>query len=198
MSNKKIAWEKWDEDILEQEIAEDFHESYQEDDEEAAEDALLFLDKIPHLVATPMGMFQLHDKMSVLNQFECWVGHTNFDITHSIKDRIESVEGVELLHITSRYRFFLGVGRLFNFSDVRQSIEKEICEKVFLDESARETVNLIKNEISQDKFWSIFVDIAGEIFYTSTNDPNDEEYLQTIETYELRKVSNGGMLLQNE
>jgi len=105
---------------------------------------------------------------------------------------------VELLHITSRYRFFLGVGRLFNFSDVRQSIEKEICEKVFLDESAQETVNLIRNEISQDKFWSIFVDIAGEIFYTSTNDPNDEEYLQTIETYELRKVSNGGMLLQNE
>ena len=34
MSNKKIAWEKWDEDILEQEIAEEFHESYQEEDEE--------------------------------------------------------------------------------------------------------------------------------------------------------------------
>ena len=95
MSNKKIAWEKWDEDILEQEIAEEFHESYQEEDEELAEDALRLLDKIPHLVATPMGMFQLHDKMSVLNQFECWVGHTNFDITHSIKERIESAEGVE-------------------------------------------------------------------------------------------------------
>ena len=198
MSNKKIAWEKWDEDILEQEIAEEFHESYQEEDEELAEDALLFLDKIPHLVATPMDMFQLHDKMIVLNQLECWVGHTNFDITHSIKERIESAEGVELLHITSRYRFFLGVGRLFNFSDVRQIIEKEICEKVFLDENAQETVNLIKDEISQDKFWSIFVDVAGEIFYISTNDPDDEEYLETIEMYEMRKFSSGGMLLQNE
>ena len=198
MSNKKIAWEKWDEDILEQEIAEEFHESYLEEDEELAEDALLFLDKIPHLVATPMGMFQLHDKMSVLNQFECWVGHTNFDITHSIKERIESAEGVELLHITSRNRYFLGVGRLYNFSDVRQIIEKEICEKVFLDENAQETVNLIKDEISQDKFWSIFVDVAGEIFYISTNDPDDEEYLETIEMYEMRKFSSGGMLLQNE
>ena len=198
MSNKKIAWEKWDEDILEQEIAEEFHESYQEEDEELAEDALLFLDKIHHLVATHMGMFQLHDKMSDLKQFECWVGHTNFDITHSIKERIESAEGVELLHITSRYRFFLGVGRLFNFSDVRQIIEKEICEKVFLDENAQETVNLIKDEISQDKFWSIFVDVAGEIFYISTNDPDDEEYLETIEMYEMRKFSSGGMLLQNE
>ena len=198
MSNKKIAWEKSDEHILEQDIAEEFHEPYQEEDAELAEDALLFLDKIPHLVATPMGMFQLHDKMSVLNQFECWVGHTNFDITHSIKERIESAEGVELLHITSRYRFFLGVGRLFNFSDVRQIIEKEICEKVFLDENAQETVNLIKDEISQDKFWSIFVDVAGEIFYISTNDPDDEEYLETIEMYEMRKFSSGGMLLQNE
>ena len=59
-------------------------------------------------------------------------------------------------------------------------------------------MNLIKTEISQDKFWSIFVDGAGEIFYTSTNDPDDIEYLQTIEMYEMRKVSNGGMLLQNE
>ena len=33
MSEKKIAWEKWDEDILQQEIAEDFHESYYEEEE---------------------------------------------------------------------------------------------------------------------------------------------------------------------
>ena len=159
MSEKKIAWEKWDEDVLQQEIAEDFHESYYED-EELAEDALAFLDKIPHLVATPMGMFQLHDKMSVLNQFNCWVGHTNFDITHSAKEQVESVEGVELLHITSRYRFFLGIGKLFEFPDVRQNIEREVCKKVFLDKDSRDAVDLIKDEISQDKFWSIFVDSA--------------------------------------
>ena len=198
MSEKKIAWEKWDEDILQQEIAEDFHESYYEEEEELAEDALAFLDKIPHLVATPMGMFQLHDKMSVLNQFDCWVGHTNFDITYSKKEQIELVEGVELLHITSRYRFFVGIGKLFEFSDVRKSIEKEVCKKIFLDEDSKDAVNLIKDEISQDKFWSIFVDSAGEIFYTSTNDPDDEEYFHAVELYETRKVSTGGVLLQNE
>ena len=198
MSEKNIAWEKWDEDVLQQEIAEEFHESYHEEEEEVAEEALAFLDKIPHLVATPMGMFQLHDKMSVLNQFDCWVGHTDFDIPHSVQAEIELVEGVELLHITSRYRFFLGVGKLFDFSNVRKSIEREICKKIFLDKDAIDAVNLIKDEISQDKFWCIFVDAAGEIFYSSTNDSDDEEYFDDIELYETRKTSTGGTLFQNE
>ena len=85
MSDRKIAWEKWDVNVIEQEIVENFYEeNYDEEDSEVAEDALLFLEKIPHLVTTPMGMYQLHDKMNVMNQFECWMGYTNFDITHSI------------------------------------------------------------------------------------------------------------------
>ena len=92
ISDRKIAWEKWDVNVIEQEIVENFYEeNYDEEDSEVAEDALLFLEKIPHLVTTPMGMYQLHDKMNVMNQFECWMGYTNFDITHSIRDKIEEV-----------------------------------------------------------------------------------------------------------
>ena len=110
MSNKKIAWERWDEDVIEQEIAENFYEKHEDlEDEEAVEDALMFLEKIPSLVTTPMGMYQLHDKMNIMNQFDCWMGYTNFDITESVKETIENIEGVELLNIMTRYRFFLCV-----------------------------------------------------------------------------------------
>ena len=64
MFDKKIAWERWDEDVIEQEIVENFYEKHADaEDEEGVEDALMFLEKIPSLVTTPMGMFQLHDKI---------------------------------------------------------------------------------------------------------------------------------------
>jgi|TARA_R110000765_G_scaffold277144_2_gene375107 hypothetical protein len=195
MSDKKVAWERWDEDVIEQEIVENFYEeNYQEEDSQITEDALSFLEKIPHLVSTPMGMYQLHDKMNVMNQFECWMGYTNFDITHSVKDKIEKIEGVELLSVTSRYKFFLGVGKLFNFSEVRLAIENALV----LDDITREAVNIIKDNISEDRYWVIFISKAGEILYTSTNDEDDEYYLTTLVTYQERKDTDGGLLIQNE
>ena len=94
-----------------------------------------------------------------------------------IKNKIEKIEGIELLNITSRYRFFVGIGKFFDFSDVRVSIEKAICDDIELDENTQETVSIIKNSISVDKYWAIFVSKAGEILYTSTNSTDDENYL---------------------
>lgn len=196
MLDKKIAWERWDEDVIEQEIVEDFY-SDEDGDEEAIEDALNFLEKIPSLVTTPMGMFQLHDKMNILNQFDCWMGYTNFEITNSIRDTLEKVEGVELLNIMTRYRFFLGVGKMFNFSDVRRAVESLLCESE-IDEYSKESVNIIKENISSDKYWAIFVTKSGEILYASTNEESDEDYLKKLKHYQKRKNKNGGSLLQND
>ena len=132
--------------------------------------------------------------MNVMNQFECWMGYTNFDITHSIRDKIEKVEGVELLNITSRYRFFLGIGKLFNFADVRLAIE----DALVLDDITKEAVNIIKDSISEDRYWVIFISKTGEILYVSTNDEDDEHYLTTLDIYQKRKKTNGGLLIQNE
>ena len=59
-------------------------------------------------------------------------------------------------------------------------------------------MNIIKDSISEDRYWAIFVSKAGEILYTSTNDENDENYLITLDTYEKRRNTNGGLLIQNE
>ncbi len=66
---------------------------------------------------------QLIEDISMLNNFECWMGHTNFDITPAIKNQLDTIRGVELLKVCSRYRFFIGIGKMFEFSDVRKDIE---------------------------------------------------------------------------
>ena len=66
----------------------------------------------------------LSNEIQMISNFDCWLGHTNFNITKSVKERLENVRGVEVLKICSRYRFFIGVGRMFDFSEVRKEIEE--------------------------------------------------------------------------
>jgi hypothetical protein len=181
--NKQIAWEKWDTDLLEQEMIDDVIEASDESEMDLVEEALDLMSKIPKLVTTPAGVFQLHDKMNILSQFDCWMGYTNFNITQGVQDKIETAEGVELLIIISRYRFFLGVGKLFNFKNVRSEIEKVLIGQR-LDKDTKETVTLIKEMISEDKHWTIFVSKGGKIEYASTNDDEDEAYLKKLMRYE--------------
>ena len=194
--NKKIAWEKWDTDLLEQEIIDNVIETSDESEMELVEEALDLMSKIPKLVTTPAGIFQLHDKMNVLSQFDCWMGYTNFDITEGVKEKIEKEEGTELLIIISRYRFFVGVGKLFDFKNVRTKIEKLLLGER-LDKDTKETVTLIKEMISEDKHWAIFVSNGGKIEYASTNDDEDEAYLKKLTRYESIKKISGGMLFNN-
>lgn len=210
MPANKIAWENWDSDVLEQEIIDNILES-EDFEEEEAEDALLFLGKIPKLVTTPTGIYQLHDKMNILNQFDCWMGHTNFDLTKSVEKIIESVEGVELLSIIGRYRFFIGIGKLFNFSDVRRTIESILCNSLadsyddILEQdiennyrSLSSSIINLKLLVSEYKHWAIFIGSDGMVDYTMSNQDNDAEYLEMIKEYEQYKKEYGGTILRDK
>ena len=210
MPANKIAWENWDSDVLEQEIIDNILES-EDFEEEEAEDALLFLGKIPKLITTPTGIYQLHDKMNILNQFDCWMGHTNFDLTKSVEKIIESVEGVELLSIIGRYRFFIGIGKLFNFSDVRRTIESILCNSLadsyddILEQdiennyrSLSSSIINLKLLVSEYKHWAIFIGSDGMVDYTMSNQDNDAEYLEMIKEYEQYKKEYGGTILRDK
>ena len=190
-------------------------------DEEMADDAMELMSKIPKLVSTPLGVFQLYDKMSPMKQFECWMGYTNFDITGHIQKNIENINGVELLSIISRYRFFIGVGKLFSFKTVRvdaenllgcnnKNPEKQTSENIAEayealygenqskpddDITTEETVEIIKEVISQDKYWAIFIGENGEVDYTSSNQENDITYLEKLLLYRKLRRKNGGIIL---
>jgi len=139
MKKYKIGWQKY-EDFLEKQMSsplldlfahvvhekmskdkseEDYEPTAYEEQEESAEGEGNFSSMIP---ISP----QLMEEISMLSSYDCWIGHTNFDITLDVKDKLDQTEGVEVLQILSRYRFFIGLGKLFNFKQVRSDIEKTI------------------------------------------------------------------------
>lgn len=71
----------------------------------------------------------LSNEISLLTNFDCWVGHTNFNITEDIKKQMNRIEGIEVLKICSRYRFFIGIGKMFSFKEVRKNIEDQLIAR---------------------------------------------------------------------
>lgn len=141
MKKYKIGWQKY-EDVIEQQVSSPamknlmknmlMNHSTRHDDEEDYEESEI--DEIgSDDGSNDMLMIPLSEKivneLSIASSFDCWMAHTNFDITFNIKDKLNTIPGVEILKIFSRYRFFIGIGKMFNFKDVRSVIEKEIIPK---------------------------------------------------------------------
>ncbi len=132
---RKIGWQKY-EDIIESQINSPLLNTIlnsinkKVEEESAYDDNVSYEDQEETEEITQA--FPLSDKMlediTMLTNFECWMGHTNFDITETIKDTLNKTEGVELLKICSRYRFFIGVGKMFKFKNVRKQIEERLID----------------------------------------------------------------------
>ncbi len=158
MTVNKIAWEKWEDSaeenssqkLLSQLFAEQ-SPATEEEDVDINDIYSGFMAELPTLVSSPVGVYKLHDRMSPTKQFDCWMGYTNFDITEEVKNKVESVPGVELLVVLTRYRFFIGVAKLFKFRDVRVSIEQFLCnnqkENLVEDKEVQKEINSIKKQI---------------------------------------------------
>lgn len=126
MKNRKIGWQKY-EDVIHTEmysplvslVVNELNPPNQEGFEETPEiqeEAMV----IPE---------NFYGTVSLMSRFDCWVGHTNFNINEGIKNTLNQVDGVEVLDIISRYRFFIGIGKMFKFSDVRKDIERAVCSQ---------------------------------------------------------------------
>jgi len=147
MTNNKIGWQKY-EDMLEDQMQsplmvqlyKSFQDSlYSEANIQELED--FTEEEIEELMKSQAveqahqenTMIPVDDKLieniNLVANFDCWMGHTNFNITEDIKDELDKTEGVEVLKICSRYRFFVGIGKMFDFTDVRKKIEQSILKK---------------------------------------------------------------------
>lgn len=136
----KIGWQKY-ESLLEEQLtspivsdiiknamkniingseAIDSQQEYEDVEEDEVDDSTSF--------AMPINS-KILDDIAIITNFDCWIGHTNFDITPEIKKSLDIIEGVEVLKIFSRYRFFIGIGKMFDFKDVRSIIEKELLQE---------------------------------------------------------------------
>lgn len=145
-SKYKIAWQKY-EDVLEKQLSSPIitqfikniinsssnqnanndpeeNLTFDDDDDDNNEDNYA----LKNLLMVPLSENMIQE-LSVMSNFDCWIAHTNFDVTMGIKDKLNIIPGVEVLKIFSRYRFFVGVGKLFDFTEVRKNIENEIIPK---------------------------------------------------------------------
>jgi hypothetical protein len=147
---KKIGWQKY-EDYIEKQLScpilqniihtmisqnIDNDEEHEDDDDDDS-----FLEEpikkdIPSIAIGQMMPLtpQIIEDVSMLSNFDCWIGHTNFDITPKVKEKLNKMPGVEILKIFSRYRFFVGIGEMFDFQDVRFEIEDKIIKGEFDNE----------------------------------------------------------------
>ena len=129
---KKIGWQKY-EDLIEQQIKSPLSGLLlgamlpKLEEIEADEDTGSLLEQNePFVMAIPES---LSSEIQLTTNYDCWIAHTNFDITETIKSAINKIEGIEVLKIHSRYRFFIGVGKMFDFKEVRKEIENRLIQE---------------------------------------------------------------------
>lgn len=128
---KQIGWQKYEEVLKEQikspllkEILEEIQKFPTQEDEIEPNASYEDYESEQKFVI-PVSE-NLIGEASLASTFDCWVAHTNFNITEEIKNKVNKIDGVEILKIHSRYRFFIGIGKMFDFSNVRQDIEKAL------------------------------------------------------------------------
>ena len=132
IGKKQIGWQKY-EDVLEKQLASQITQMLvnqvisrlEIEDEEEYDETVEPVSQTPLISISE----ELASEFTMASSFDCWVGHTNFDITPKVKKILDAVEGVEILKICSRYRFFIGVGKMFNFKNVRKEVETQILKK---------------------------------------------------------------------
>lgn len=83
-------------------------------------------------IITPMGIIPYDETNAASKVFNFWVGHTNFNVSKSVSTIIEDTDGVETLDVFTRYRFRIGIGRLFKPSEVMSNITSDVYR--YLDE----------------------------------------------------------------
>ena len=136
IKKKRIGWQKY-EDVLESQLTSPLIGhllssmiSKVDIDEEQTTDIYKQEDYEEEQIAITNPFLSLSEDLlsdiSMITNYDCWVGHANFDITPTIKDTLDRVDGVEILKICSRYRFFIGVGKMFKFKSVRKDLESQL------------------------------------------------------------------------
>ncbi len=136
MSKRTIGWQKY-EDVLENQLSSPLVRIMLEQamqalggEQDIDEEEKLTTSEVAEERTESTHVLGMSDEMAqdaaMASNYDCWVGHTNFDITTNTFNTLNQIEGVELLKVVSRYRFFIGIGRMFHFKNVRQDLEDQI------------------------------------------------------------------------
>lgn len=166
---KKIAWEKID---IEPEInLEDVEYPIESSEDDEPEGFLPFSYEILNpetpKVKTPFGSYAFDDQFSPYKMFDCWICHTNFPITpfeYLIID--DYVEGIGAFKVLSKYRFCIGIEKLFSITQVREDVHKYLCGDDDVTKEARK-IDSVMSKISTHDEWAVFIGDDGDVSSSS-------------------------------
>lgn len=143
------------------------------------------------------GVVDMDDSLNPLRQFSFWLGHTNFNISKSVAEKIIEVPGVEILRILTRYRFIMAVGKAFKPQDVKLRIQSALYDEDILDvktkviknAKVKEDVKSVAKQLQElNSEWSILVFPNGNIdFAVSTPEFIDQYKDLRMQYYECQK-----------
>lgn len=161
--------------------------------------------EIHNVLSTPFGFWRVDDAMNPYKQFKLWMGHTNFTINIKVAEIIKNTPGIEVLSILTRYRFLIGVGEMFDISDVRVAIEKSLgCNReeidLILDTNLRKEVEKLKNKLAKStKFnkWAVMVMPNGSIDYV-TNERGNKQFIEKVLLYRNAVDHSSGILIESD
>ena len=122
--NPKIIWEKWV-DPFGEDIDEASWNNYGEDNNTDIFDQAELKDRLQKpikVIASPMGIIPYNEYTASGKIFNFWVGHSNFNLSKDIIDKIEKIQGIEILDVFTRYRFRIAIGKSFIDNEVMNNI----------------------------------------------------------------------------
>ena len=149
-----------------------------------------------------MGPYPEESILKPSDRWDCWIAHTNFPITGGITNVLNTdIDGIEVLKVMGKYSFFIGVAKLFDIRDVRNQINEKICSytenEIFSNDDIQETVDLLKDQLKDNKYWSILVCPEGRVEYVVANEIN-AEYLDALSSLIDKKNNFGGIILRSD
>ena len=200
--HKKIAWESWNAKVETVTIPEQPIEDYEIEQEIQNQIEKGFILEQQRVLYTPLGPYPEESTLKLSDRWDCWVGYTNFSITNKILNILNNdVEGIEALKVLGKYSFFIGVAKMFEITDIRKDIEEKLCtyteSEILSDEDTQETVDLVKGQLVNNKYWSILVFPKGKVEYIVSDDM-DKVYLDGLNGLIELKKQFGGIILRSQ
>lgn len=195
---RNISWESFQFDF--QKPTEEKDDYLEEEDEEYG------VDISPKLMTTPFGTFAIDDSMNPFKIFEFRLAHTNFDIDFQVVETLKKIPGIEILEILTRYQFIIGIGKMFDFRDVRIEIESLLCDKhkayqyieQIKDTRTKQEVQEIRKELNDEyKNWAIYVFPNGHIDYIGA-DVIDKEFDKKYNMFLSSEELSNGILITSD
>jgi hypothetical protein len=149
----ELEWNEFDEENADTKTVEfndlpstQYEKEFEQDGDQGSGNGFLQIPGIKHLF-TPFGIVPLTEHSHPAKLFKFWTGHTNFSITKDLAYLMSTIKGVETLNIWTRYRFRIGIGKLFDDKVVMLDL-KETMIKYYKGKHAKtdtkSTINITR------------------------------------------------------